>query len=206
MSGSNVYLLYHKFINTSFWGNVFNLQYDNLSDMKAQKIDNIRFTIDQGYPDLNVDIRSRKGELYLSLSNILFKEGATYYEIPINKLQFIKVLNKDPLEIEFTVPSIRIKVLGANAERLLALRHLLLPYLEGKDADVEPLPNIINLWSLGIRKNRAISDLLRIPMENVVTLVEKAKTEMLIDDDGLTEEGICFLAKHSEKLDSWGEQ
>ncbi len=171
--------------------------------MKAQKVDNIRFSIDQGFTDLDIDIKSREGELYLSLSNLLFKEGKRFYEIPIEKLQDIRITGREPLEIEFTVPSIIIKVHGHNAERLLALRHLLLPYLEGKYLEEKPLPNVLNVWSLGIKKTKAISDLLKIPGETVEMLICRAKEEGLIENDKITGKGMRYLNKNSEYIYDW---
>ncbi len=171
--------------------------------MKAQKVDNVRFSINQGFTDLDIDIRSREGELYLSLSNLLFKEGKRLYEIPIEKLEDIRITSREPLEIEFAVPSIIIKVHGYNAERLLALRHLLLPYLQGKYLEEKPLPNVLNIWALGIKKVRAISDLLKIPGKTVELLIDRARKEGLIENSEITEKGMKFLNENSEHIYDW---
>ncbi|MGM0510332.1 MAG: hypothetical protein ACQESD_04305, partial [Thermoplasmatota archaeon] len=103
--------------------------------MKAQKVDNVSFAIEQEDPDVRLNLVNKEGALYLSLSDLFLREDGNWYEIPIEKLQDIEVLSKEPLELKFSIPSLNIKVRGEYAEKLLALRHLLLPYIQEKILD-----------------------------------------------------------------------
>ncbi len=164
--------------------------------MKAQKVDNVRFIIKQEHPDVHIDIKSKQGELYLSLSDLFFREGDRWYEIPIKKLQSIKIVSKEPLEVEFTLPSIKIQVEGEYAERILALRHLLLPYVENQRVNEEPLVSIVKMVEVGINKIEALSDILKIAKNEVEDLLEKARKEGYMVKNTVTEDGKEFIALH----------
>ncbi len=158
--------------------------------MKAQKVDNIKFAILQDVKDIDVNICLREGELYLSISDIYFREGDKWYEIPLKKLEYINVLNKDPPELEFKIPSLKVRVEGEYAEKLLALRYLLLPYIEKyNDEDIEPIQVVLRIWSMGIQDHKAIADLLKISQAEVEELLEKADKDGLRNEKGLTEKG-----------------
>lgn len=158
--------------------------------MKAQKIDDIKFAIKQEYPDINIDITRKKGEIFLSISDIFFREGDKWYEIPLTKLEDIKIINKDIPELEFTIPALKVRVEGEYAEKLLALRHLLLPYIrrEGKVRE-DPMKSILKLWALGLQKKKAIADLLNMDEEDVSHYISIARSKGLIEDNELTDEG-----------------
>ncbi len=157
--------------------------------MKAQKVDNVRFVIKQEHSDVHIDVKSKKGELYLSLSDLFFREGDRWYEIPIKKLQSINVVSKEPLEVEFMLPSITIRVEGEYAERILALRHLLLPYVEQGGLNEDPLVSFLKMWDVGIRKIAALADLFKLTNEEVDNLLKTAWEEGYIDGNIVTEKG-----------------
>ncbi len=161
--------------------------------MKAQKVDNVRFIIKQEHSDVYIDVKSKKGELYLSLSDIFFREGDRWYEIPIRKLQSINIVAKDPLEIEFRLPSIKIRVEGEYAERILALRHLLLPYVENQCVDEDPMVSVVKMWNVGINKIDALADILKLTKREIEELLERAKEEGYLDGQGLTDKGKKFI-------------
>ncbi len=157
--------------------------------MKAQKVDNVRFVIKQEHPNVHIDVKSKEGELYLSLSDLFFREGDRWYEIPIKKLQSIRIVSKDPLEVEFSIPSISIRVEGEYAERILALRHLLLPYIDGRGVYEDPMVSVLKMWEMGINKRDALADLLKLSKEDIQELLDEAKAKGFIQDDALTERG-----------------
>lgn len=174
--------------------------------MKAQKVDDIKFAIKQEYPDIDIDITRKKGELFLSISDIFFKEGDKWYEIPLTKLENIKIINKDIPELEFTIPALKVRVEGEYAEKLLALRHLLLPYIkrEGVGRE-EPMKSILKLWGLGLQKREAIADLLDMDEAEISKYISKARSEGLIKDDELTDEGRSLLEGDEKELSELGE-
>ncbi len=164
-------------------------------------MDDIKFAILHDVKDVKVNICLREGELYLSISDIYFRDGDKWYEIPLNKLEYINVLNRDPPELEFKIPSLKVKVEGEYAEKLLALRYLLLPYIEKyKEDEIEPMLAALRIWSMGITDYQAIADLLKISEEEVQDLITQAEREKLKDEEGLTEKGKVIM----EKLDDMG--
>ncbi|MGM0509696.1 MAG: hypothetical protein ACQESD_01020, partial [Thermoplasmatota archaeon] len=116
-----------------------------------------------------------------------------------------EVLSKDPLELKFSIPSLNIKVRGEYAEKLLALRHLLLPYIQEKILEEDPFLSTLKIWGMGIHKKEAIGDLLSIDPETVNDHINKAKEEGYIEDGKLTEKARDVLnsknGKNLEKLE-----
>ncbi|MFO7992111.1 MAG: hypothetical protein R6U61_07465 [Thermoplasmata archaeon] len=174
--------------------------------MKAQKVDDVKFAIEQEHPaDINFSIKRKKGELYLSISDIFFREGDKWYEIPLKKLQSIKVISRNPPELEFSIPALKVKVEGDYAEKLLALRHLLLPYIGEYHEEEQPIKGVVKMWGLGIRKAQAISDLLKLSIDDVRKLLTKARKSGYIQDEGVTQKGKDFLEENGNQLDKLGD-
>ncbi|MGM0405631.1 MAG: hypothetical protein ACQEQM_05770 [Thermoplasmatota archaeon] len=155
--------------------------------MKAQKVDDVKFEIEKEHRDLKFDILKKEGGLFLSLSNLFFKSDQKWYEIPLDKLEKIEVVQKDPPKLEFRIPSMKITVMGGYAEKLLALRHLLLPYVKHEGDEEEPLLAILKLWGLGIQNINTISDLLGLKYSEVRNYIEDAENDGLIKDGEITE-------------------
>ncbi len=159
-------------------------------------MDDIKFAILQDVKDVKVNICLREGELYLSISDIYFRDGDKWYEIPLKKLEYINVVNKDPPELEFKIPSLKVKVEGEYAEKLLALRYLLLPYIKKYNEDeIEPMVAVLRLWSMGIAETKAIADLLKTSEDEVEELLDRSEKEGLKDEAGLTDEGKKLIEK-----------
>lgn len=165
--------------------------------MKAQKVDDVNFTIEEGDADLRFNMVEKDGSLYLSLSNLFFKSDDKWYEIPVERLQDIEIISKDPPELSFSLPSMKIEVKGDYAEKLLALRHLLLPYMDEGKKESEPLLDILKLKALGIQKPKAIADIVKFDVEEVEVFLKKAEEEGLLKDGKIT-------AKGKEALDERG--
>ncbi len=161
--------------------------------MKAQKVDNVSFAIEQEDPDVRLNLVNKEGALYLSLSDLFLREDGNWYEIPIEKLEDIEVQSKDPLELKFSIPSLNIKVRGEYAEKLLALRHLLLPYIQEKIVEEDPFLSTLKIWGMGIHKKEAIGDLLSMDPETVNDHINKAKEEGYIEGGKLTERAVKLL-------------
>lgn len=169
--------------------------------MKAQKVDDIKFTIEQDQQDLEFNLVHKEGGLYLSLYNIFVKSDEKWYEIPLEKLYDIEILQKEPPKLRFELPSMKITIRGKYAEKLLALRHLLMPYITDNYERVEPLKEVIKMWGLGITDRTTVSDILKMEEEKVDEYLKEAKDKDLIEGDNLTEEGKKFLNGEKDYLD-----
>ncbi len=172
--------------------------------MKAQKVDDVKFEIEKEHRDLKFDILKKEGGLFLSLSNLFFKSDQKWYEIPLDKLEKIEVVQKDPPKLEFRIPSMKITVMGGYAEKLLALRHLLLPYVKHEGDEEEPLLAILKLWGLGIQNINTISDLLGLKYSEVKNYIEDAENDGLIKDGEITEKAKRVLKDDGDYMKALG--
>ncbi len=169
--------------------------------LKAQKVDDVKFKIERDNSDLKFEFLKKEGGLFLSLSNLFFKSEEKWYEIPLEKLERIEVIQKDPPKLEFSIPSMKITVMGSFAEKLMALRHLLLPYIRDEDSDIEPLLGVLKLWGLGIKDNNAIADLLGLDNEEVNDHIDNAKKNGLIENNKITEKAKKLLEEDGDLLE-----
>lgn len=167
--------------------------------MKAQKVDDVSFAIEQEDANVRLNIVNKEGALYLSLSDLFLRENGNWYEIPLEKLQGIQVISKNPLELKFSIPSLNVKVRGEYAEKLLALRHLLLPYIQEKGSDEDPFLSTLKIWGMGVHKQEAIADLLSIDQEDIDEYLDRAKEEGYIEEGKLTDKAKKALDKKDGK-------
>ena len=170
--------------------------------MKAQKVDDVKFEIEKEHRDLKFDILKKEGGLFLSLSNLFFRSDEKWYEIPLEKLEKIEIINKNPPHLEFRIPSMKITVMGGYAEKLLALRHLLLPYINEEIEDEKPLLSILKMWGLGIQDTKAISDLLGIKPNDIEAYLDEALDKGLIKGNIITDKAKKALEDDGEFLNA----
>ncbi len=160
-------------------------QYKN--QYKVHKVDKVDFTIDQETPyrsDFN--LVWKEGELYISLTNLMLTDGNKWYEVPIKELENIYLLDQKPVKIQFKLPSVDITVTGEYAERLLALKHFLMPYIHPKREQkaIDNIKNLIKFWSLTIQDIPQLSRLLTLTPEETKKLISLAKKKKLISENG----------------------
>lgn len=151
--------------------------------MKAQKYDNVEFTINQTNENFQANLIWKKGGLYLSLSGLFLTDGTVWYELPVKDLDNISIIRDDPLKLKFKIPSFDVVVSGDHAERLLALRHFLLPYISGKKHDNETKA-LLKLWAMGIRDVHILKNLMGMDEERVEELIEDARKAKVLQKNG----------------------
>lgn len=151
--------------------------------MKAQKYDNVEFTINQTTENFQANLIWKKGGLYLSLSGLFLTDGTVWYELPIKDLDNISIIRDEPLKLKFKIPSFDVVVSGERAERLLALRHFLMPYISGSKYDNE-MKALLKLWAMGIRDVRILKNLMGVDEETVENLIQKAREEKVLQENG----------------------
>ena len=146
----------------------------------------------------------KKGGLYLSLSGLFLTDGDTWYELPVRELENISVVSDSPLKLRIKIPSLDIMISGERAEKLLALRHFLLPYISGEKDDDE-VKALLRFWGLDIRDVNVLSRLLNIEPERVVKLIDEAKAKGLIDGNGdLSSKGNNMFSKDENEPGNGG--
>lgn len=173
--------------------------------MELHKVEDVDFRINQGpVSEGNINLILKEGELYLSLENLVLTDGKRWYDLPINELENIQVVSEDPVKLRFQLSSLEVLISGKYAERLLALRHFLLPYIQPKREEImkENIKSLLKFWTLEIRDAQALTMLLPLTLEETNRLLIHVKDQKFITKDGkLSEEALkMFSPKEKEIL------
>jgi hypothetical protein len=168
--------------------------------MKAQKYENVEFVINHtGDEGIKLSLVWRKGGLYLSLSGLFLTDGSTWYELPVKDLENISVVSDEPLKLRLKIPSLDILVSGQRAERLLALRHFLLPSLSDEGSS-DKLKSLLRFRAIGIHETELLCKLLNVDEQKVEDLKGIAREKGLMDQhDNLTDSGNALISSSFEK-------
>ncbi len=97
--------------------------------MKAHKVDDVSFRVNLNASDTDIDLSWKDGSLFLSIRGLLFEDRGGWFEVPITEVQYIRVLDNEPLKLLFGLGKVEIVVTGDNPNHLMALRHFLLPFV-----------------------------------------------------------------------------
>ena len=151
--------------------------------MKAQKYENVEFIINPTTDNFQANVIWKKGGLYLSLSGLFLTDGTIWYELPVKDLDNISIIRDEPLKLRFKIPSFDVVVSGKHAERLLALRHFLLPYISGKQHENE-MKALVKLWAMGIRETKILKNLMGMDEDELKKTIEKAREEEILCENG----------------------
>ncbi|UCG71037.1 MAG: hypothetical protein JSV09_08585 [Thermoplasmata archaeon] len=173
--------------------------------MELYKIEDVDFSINQDLDnDVNINLIWKEGELYLSLKNLVLTDKKRWYDIPLKELENVQIISENPTKLKFELPNLEIIVTGRYAERLLALRHFLLPYIQPKREEImkKSMDILIKFWHLGVRNPGALASILPVTTDEIRKLITSAKEKDLIDNEGrLTEKGYeRFIPEERELL------
>jgi len=162
----------------------------------------VEFVINHtGDDGLKLSLVWRKGGLYLSLSGLFLTDGSTWYELPVKDLENISVESDEPLKLRLKIPSLDIMVSGQRAERLLALRHFLLPSISDEGGS-DKLRSLLRFIAIGITDKELLCKLLSVETQKVDDLTGIAREKGLIGSDGkLTEAGNALISTPQEMED-----
>ena len=171
--------------------------------MKAQKYENVEFVINHSGDDsIKLSLIWKKGGLYLSLSGLFLTDGSTWYELPVKDLENISIVNDEPLKLRLKIPSLDIMISGQRAERLLALRHFLLPSISG-GGGADKLNSLLRFRALGIKEDEILTKLLDVDVQKIENLTSVAEEKGYIGADGeLTELGKSQIKTEEEEIPS----
>jgi hypothetical protein len=169
--------------------------------MKAQKYEDVQFIISQdGDGEPNLNLVWKEGGLFLSLSGLFISDGDTWYELPVKDLVNVNVINEEPLQLRFKIPALDVVVTGKRAERLLALRHFLLPYIR-RERDGSGMKGLIKFWAVGISDLDILAKLMYQDASEIIQMISQAKQSSLIAEDGtVTEKGMALLSANERKV------
>jgi hypothetical protein len=169
--------------------------------MKAQKYEDVQYIISQdGDGEPNLNLVWKDGSLFLSLSGLFISDGDTWYELPVKDLVNVNVINEEPLQLRFKIPALDVVVTGKRAERLLALRHFLLPYIK-REKDGSGMKGLVKFWAVGIMEIDILARLMGEEEAGVVQMMQEAKRGGLISEDGrVTEKGLALLSANERTV------
>lgn len=172
--------------------------------MELHKIENVDFSINHQMTSENdVNLLWKEGELYLSMRNLVLTDKKRWYDIPLRDLENIQIISENPTKLKFQLPSLEVIVTGKFAERLLALRHFLMPLIQPKREELmkESLNTLIKFWHLGVRSSIALATIMPLTAEEIRKLVVSAKENKLISQGGkLTEKGFERFTPQEREL------
>ena len=162
---------------------------------EMQKVGDVTFRI----VDSNMDMSFvwRDGALYLTLHNVMITDGDVWYEIPIKDLENIEA---DGESVSFVVESMTLTMKGRNADRLMAVRHLLLPLIEGAPPGKDLTESVIKLMLIGIKDEDVMSSVMKRDVSEVREAIESAEKEGLISGGDVTEKGKALLLPEEREL------
>ena len=168
--------------------------------MKARKYENVEFVINHsGEDNIKLSLVWKKGGLYLSLSGLFLTDGSTWYELPVKDLENISIVSDEPLKLRLKIPSLDIMISGKRAERLLALRHFLLPSISD-EGGADKMKSLLRFRALGITEKDVLSKLLNVDSQQVDDLSNLAiEKEYITKDYKLTELGNAQIAPKEEE-------
>ena len=172
--------------------------------MELYKIENVDFSINHGIvSEGSINLILKEGELFLSLENIILKDEKRWYDLPIKELENVEVISENPIILRFLSSSLELTVSGKYAERLLALRHFLMPYIHPKRKEKmkDSIKSMIKFWSLGVRNLQAFANLLQLTVDEIRRLIVFAKEKGLISQDGkLTDKAYNMFSSEEREL------
>jgi hypothetical protein len=173
--------------------------------MKARKYENVEFVINHSTDEMKLSLVWKKGGLYLSLSGLFLTDGSTWYELPVKELERITVISDTPLKLRLKIPQLDIMITGERAEKLLALRHFLLPYISGERQDSD-LKSLLRFWGIGIKDTSVLSKLLKMEVTEVEEIINEARNKNLIDEnDTISPDANRMFSEDEESL-IWGDK
>ena len=166
-----------------------------MSDAELQKVESVMFKINQS-GEVGMGLLWKDGALYLSISEVMLTDGDRWYSIPFKDL---KDIGTDEENIVLKIDGAEIRIKGENAERLMALRHLLLPLIDGIPAKDELMVDMIKILLIGIKEKEIIAALLKRSPEEVKKLMESAEKNGYVAEYEVTDKGKSLLS--SEEVD-----
>lgn len=168
-----------------------------MANIRLKKVETIRFQISQK-DSAGMELLWKDGSLYLSLSKLLLNDGNIWYAIPFEELRDIEA--EDDGKITFKIEGAELRIRGDSAEKLMALRHLLLPLIESKIEDGELMEELVKLMLLGINRKEVMASLLKRDVNTIAAVMKEAEEKGYISDMTVTEKGWGLLSTEEKEM------
>ncbi len=168
-----------------------------MASTHLKKVETIMFQISQE-DSAGMELLWKDGSLYLSLSKLMIDDGNIWYAIPFEELRDIEA--GDDGGITFKIEGANLRIRGESAERLMALRHLLLPLIERKTEDGELIGELVKLLLLGIKDREIIASLLKRDVRTISALIKEAEEKGYTAGMSVTEKGKSLLSAEEKEM------
>ena len=162
-----------------------------MSDAEIRKVESVMFQISQS-EDMGIELLWKDGSLYLSISGLIITDGDRWYSIPFKELKKIESVDEGEITLKIDGASIRIK--GKNAERLMALKHLILPLIDGFPRNEELMVDMIKMLLIGIKEEKIMAAIMKRGLEEIKELMKRAEDEGYISGYEVTTKGRSLLS------------
>lgn len=167
-----------------------------MNEVELQKVETVTFQISQE-DGAGMSLIWKDGSLYLSISTLVLTDGKEWYSIPFRELRDIAMGDEGCITLK--IEGAEIKMKGKNAERLMALRHLLLPLIERRPDEKELMESLIKLMLIGINDRRIIAAILRRSVEKVKELIKEGEKRGYISGISITSKGKSLLSEEEKE-------
>jgi|GEM_PF-5989613 hypothetical protein len=173
------------------------------AEIEAKKYADVEYKLSQKIDHCKIELLWHEGGLYFSLSEIMISHGEQYFVIPIREIERLSVINEKPVKIVLDFGGMELIFTGEAGHKLLALRHLLLPYINRNKEEKDKMKMLLLYWAMGIRGLSALSTSMGMSLEECDMLIAEAKDKRYINTKGeLSQEGAAlFSEEEKEKLD-----
>ena len=166
--------------------------------MKVHKIDDVKFSLEKGSGD---HVLSRTGELHLSVEGVIIREGESLFELPFGSLRSLVVSRTKPLRLRFASEKFNLELEGTRAERLWALRALILPTINGGNVPKPGLKTMLVLRCTGVKDMGLIGRIMGLDERLMEELMVDARLQgYLNNEDVVTEEGMLLFSGQEKKF------
>lgn len=169
--------------------------------MKAKKLEDVKYNITHSNEDLQLSLVWKEGEMFISVANLLLRDGETWYDIPVKDLRNVQIVSEEPLQLRFKLRFLDVNVSGERANRLLALRHFLLSYINGEGEGEEDAKELLKFWSVGITNPDALAILLETEKEEVEDLLAEVMSKGYLNEEGsITQKGLDLFPEEDREM------
>jgi len=165
--------------------------------LKVHKIDDVKFSVAEG--DNQMHPLDRLGELHIAETGIVIREGESIYRISFPSLRSVEVVSNEPLRLRLTSKGFQLEMEGCRAERLWALRSLILPIINGDEKPKPGTKTLLILLGAGVKGVPHLASIMGLDENEVQAMLDDFNSEGIITDSmDMTQQALSLFTP-SEK-------
>ena len=166
--------------------------------MKVHKIDDVKFSLDGSEELQNLD---RQGELHISVKGVIIREGESLFEVPFGSLKSVMVARKNPLRLRLGSDLFILELEGTRAERIWALRALILPLINGGNTPKPGLKTLLVLLCTRVKDRKLLANIMGLDKSGLEELFIDARLRgYLTEENKVTEEAMELFSDNEQQM------